>query len=342
MKKFVAIALMIGMFGVASAQEVTLRIGHFISPMGTVPAGFIEPWAEKVTEESDGRIQFEIFPAGQLAPAPAVYDGIRDGIMDIGWILPGYSAGRFPMSEVFELPFISAQDAEITSQALWDFYENNMQEEFSEVHPIAFHVHAGGLFHMKGDPITSIQDLQGRTIRAPTRAMNAALGYVGAEPVGMPVPQVPEAVSRGVVDGTVLPYEIIPSLKLHELVDSHSAFESDRALYTSTFIFGMNKDAYASLPDDLKAIIDNNSGLETSRWVGQVTQAGEDVGLAAAQGNENDFYTLSDTDQALWILQTQPVVDEWVTLMNDAGFDGEALLQEARDLVAMYEAAAAE
>ena len=336
MKKSLILVLALSFVSASLAQEVTLRLGYFLPPQATVPANFIQPWADKVMEESGGRIAIEMFPSSQLASPPGTYDAIRDGVMDIGWTLPGYSPGRFPMSEVFELPFI-AGNAEATSQAAWDFFDAHLRNEFNEVHMIAFHVHGPGLFHIKGEPVTDLLDLAGRTIRAPTRSMNNALELIGAEPVGMPVPQVPEAVSRGVVDGTVLPYEVTTALKLAELVDSHTGFAGDRAMYTSTFVFAMNKDSYNSLPADLKAIIDNNSGLAASQWAGQVMDAGDGPGLAAAEAEGNDFYFFTVEEREEWISVTQPVTDNWVDLMNSAGLDGAALLQEAKDLIVKYE-----
>ena len=335
MKKII-LTLILCLLHVSLAQEVTLRLGYFLSPQAALPENFIEPWAQKVMEESNGRIAIETFPNSQLAAAPATYDAIKDGIMDIGWSLPGYTPGRFPISEVFELPFI-ASNAETTSQAAWDFYDAHLREEFSDVHMIVFHVHAPGLLHIRGEPVTDLASLAGRTIRAPTRSMNAALELVGAQPVGMPVPQVPEAISRGVIDGAALPFEVTTSLKLAELVDSHSGFEGDRAMYTATFFFAMNKDVYEGLPDSLKTVIDNNSGLETSKWAGQVMDAGDAPGLAAAKEAGNEVYTFSEAEREEWLAATQPVTDDWLELMNGAGLDGRALLQEVKDSILEYE-----
>src|SRR3546814_177304 len=98
----------------AAAQEVALRIPHFLPPQAPVPANFIAPWAEKVTRESGGRIAFEIYPSMQLGgKPPALYDQARDGVVDIIWTLTGYTPGRFPGTEAFELPFVPARAEEI-------------------------------------------------------------------------------------------------------------------------------------------------------------------------------------------------------------------------------------
>lgn len=336
MRKLLILSFCLVVSGIASAQEVTLRLGHFLPPQATAPADFLRPWAEKVMKESRGRIEIEFFPSSQLAAPPAIYDAVKDGIMDLGWTLLGYTPGRFPISEVFELPFI-AGNAEATSQAAWEFYENHLTQEFRDVKMIAFHVHGPGLFHIKGKPVKNLSDLAGRTIRAPTRSMNQALELIGAEPVGMPVPQVPEAISRGVIEGTVLPYEVTTSLKLAELVDSHTDFEGNRAMYTAAIIFAMNRRSYNRLPADLKAIIDRNSGLVASRWVGRIMDEGDAPGLAAAKAQKNDFYFFSEEEREEWIAATQPVVDDWVTRMDRGGLDGNALLREARNLIAKHE-----
>lgn len=322
--------------GIASAQEFTLRLGHFAPPQATAPTDFLRPWANKVMEESRGRIAIEMFPNSQLATPSAIYDAVASGIMDLGWTVLGYTPGRFPIMEVFELPFI-AGNAEATSQATWEFYERHLAGRFQDINFIAFHVHSRGLFHIKGKPIKKLSDLAGRTIRTPTRSMSQALELIGAETFEMPIPRIMESISRGLIEGTVLPYEITTSLKLAELVDSHTDFEGNRAIYTAVFVLAMNQNSYNRLPDDLKAIIDSNSGLTASRWAGRVMDAGDAPGLAAAKAQRNKFYFLSEAEREDWITATQPIVDDWIRRMGRRGLDGNALLREAKDLIAKYE-----
>ena len=336
MKKVIILTFLVTVSGIASTQEVTLRLGHFLPPQATAPTDFLRPWAEKVMKESRGRIAIEFFPNSQLAAPPAIYDAIASGIMDLGWTVLGYTPGRFPIIEVFELPFI-AGNAEATSQAAWEFYERHLTGEFQDVKLIAFHVHGRGVFHIKGKPVKKLSDLVGRTIRAPTRSMSQALELIGAKPFGMPIPQILEGISRGFIEGTVLPYEVTTALKLAEFVDSHTDFEGNRAMYTATFILSMNRRSYNKLPDDLKAIIDSNSGPTASRWAGRIMDEGDALGLAAAKAQRNKFYFLTEAEREDWITATQPVVDDWIERMGRRGLDGAVLLQEAKDLIAKYE-----
>lgn len=328
-------AMVAGASASGMAQEtVTLRIQHFLPPQATVPSNFIEEWAAKVTEESDGRIQFEIYPAMQLGGAPPnLYDQMVDGLVDIIWVLPGYTPGRFPMTEVFELPFITS-NGETTAGAMWQFYENNnlAEGEYSEAHMIAFFSHGPGLIH-SNTPIAALEDLDGMTVRGPTRLVNWMLEDLGAEAIGMPVPQVPENLARGVIEAVVIPWEVTPSLRLTELVGNHTEFTGDESLYVATMMFAMNREVYEGLPDDLKAVIDANSGLETSQWAGRVTDAGDVPGRQIAVDAGNNIITLDAAETARWKEAAQPVYARWIEAMNDLGFDGQALVDEARALV---------
>jgi TRAP-type transport system periplasmic protein len=319
--------------GSALAQEVTLRIHQFLPAQAAIPANAIEPWAAAVEEQSGGRIKFELYPAMQLGGAPpSLYDQAKDGVVDIIWTVLGYTPGRFPKSEVFELPFL-VTTGEATSVAFQKYVEANAMDEFAGVHLIAVHTHGPGLFHTK-DPVTKLDDLAGMKIRGGSRVISDMLGRLGAEPIGMPVPAVTEALSKGVIDGTTIPWEVTPSLKVAELVKNHTGFTGEYGLYTQTFGFVMNQDSYNNLPDDLKAIIDANSGVETARMFGQVMDAGDATGLSIAEGLGNSIVTLDAAETALWKAAAQPTIDQWFTDMDGQGIDGRALYEEAQALVA--------
>jgi len=319
--------------GAASAQEVTLRLHSFLPEQANVPQHILIPWAEKVEAESDGRIEIQLFHAMALGGTPPeLMDQMVDGVADIVWTLPGYTPGRFPRAEVFELPF-TMPDAEATSRAYWKLAEETMMEDdFKDFHPIALHVHGPGLIH-SSDPVESVSDLNGVKLRAPTRVTNMMFSSLGATPVGMPVPAVPEALSKGVIDATVIPWEVTGSLKVPELVTNHTEFGGDTALYTAAFIFGMNKEKYEALPDDLKAVIDNNSGLETSAWFGRQMQEDDGPSRELALDMGNNVITLTDAQTEEWKTAAQGTVDTWIKEMDDKGLDGSGLRARALELI---------
>jgi TRAP-type C4-dicarboxylate transport system substrate-binding protein len=320
----------------ATAQEVTLRVHQFLPAQAPVPRNFIAPWAKKVEEESKGRIKIELFPTMQLGGSPPqLYDQAKDGVVDIVWTLPGYTPGRFPRTEAFELPFI-AGNAEQNSVAAWDFYEKHLKDEFKDVKVLAVHTHGPGLIHAKGNGVRKLEDMKGMKLRAPTRVINELMKTLGATPVGMPVPQMPEALSRGVIDGTVVPWEVTTPLKVAELVNTHTTFSGNRSLYVAFFVFAMNKAKYDALPADLKKVIDANSGPATSKWVGKVMDDGDAPGLAAAKARNNTIVELDAKETARWKAASQPVIDAWIKDMDGKGQNGKQLVEDARSMIAKY------
>ena len=315
------------------AQEVTLKVHHFLPAGSFANTRFIQPWCDRIAKESNNKMKCQIYPSMQLGGTPGqLYDQVRDGAADVVWTLPGYTAGRFPLIEVFELPFMMTTP-EATSKALWDYVQQYAKDEFKDVHPIAFHVHGPGVFHVVNKPIKTQADLKGLKLRAPTRQMNRFLAALGATPVAMPVPQVSDSLSKGVIDGALVPYEVVPSVKVQELVKYHSETDpSENAFYTSTFVFAMNKAKYDGLPPDLKKVIDRNSGEAFSGEVGKVFTESDVEGKKTTMKNQHNVIPKSELEN--WKKPAQNVIDQWISDVNAKGANGKQLLEAARSLIA--------
>ena len=326
--------LMMANAGLSNAAEVTLRFHQFLPLTSTIPAEAIEPWIEAVEKDSGGRIKVEHYPSMQLGgKPPSLYGQARDGVVDIIWTVLGYTPGLFPTAEAFELPFMTG-DAETGSVAFQRFMMENGQNDFKDVHPLAFHIHGPGIIHIKDKAVREIADLEGKKLRGPTRVTTMMLTELGATAIGMPVPAVPESLSKGVIDGAVIPYEVSVILKMSELTDGHTGFSSSPGLYTATFGFIMNKSRYESLPDDLKAVIDKHSGEKMARMAGQAMDRADLVGIKIARDAGNDVVVLDDAAKAKWIDAAQPVIAKWVAEMDEKGIDGAALVAKARAEIA--------
>jgi TRAP-type C4-dicarboxylate transport system substrate-binding protein len=319
----------------AVAQEVTLRMHQFLPAQANVPKNILVPWAERVMEASGGRIEIQHFPSMQLGGTPPqLIDQAIDGVADIIWTVAGYTPGRFPRAEVFELPF-TMTDAGDMSAAYWALAEEQMMDQdFADFKVLGVWVHGPGVIH-SADPIETPADLNGVKLRAPTRVTTKLFGNLGATTVGMPVPAIPEALSKGVVDGAVIPWEVTGALKVAELVENHTEFEGN-AIYTTSFIFAMNRDAYDALPEDLRAVIDANSGLEFSRMAGAQMQADDGPSREAALDAGNNVITISEADAAPWREAAAATTAEWIAEMNDKGIDGDALIARAQELLAEH------
>jgi TRAP-type transport system periplasmic protein len=333
-----AAALALGAHTGAIAQQqptVTLKFHTFMPPASNVWQNMHGAWMDKVEKESNGRIKFERYPAMQLGGTPLqLYDQVRDGVADVTWTLAGNTPGRFPSVEVFELPFMMTS-AEATSRAYWEYAQKYSKDEFKDTHVIALHVHGPGFFHSRAKPIQNVGDLRGMKVRGPTRTITKMLGVLGATPVGMPLPQIPDALSKGVVDAVVVPWEVTTAVKVDELARTHSEFDPGAGgLYTTAFVLAMNRAKYDALPADLKKVIDDNSGLETSGWLGRVQQAGDvPARKVAVEDRKNQVITIRGAELEGFRNAAIQLQDEWAKEMEGKGRPGKQMLEDAKALI---------
>ena len=259
-----------------------------------------------------------------------LYDQVKDGVADIVWTVPSYQAGRFPVIEAFESPFM-VQDSERASRGLWHYATRNATAEFKGVRPILFHVHDGSLMHTTKKQIKTLEDFKGLKLRAPTRQGSKMLAALGATPVPMPLPQAAEALSKGVIDGVMIPWEVVPAVKFDEVTKFHTeAAPGEPQMSNTVFVFGMNPTKYDALPPELKKIIDSNSGPDPSAWVGKVFTDDALPGKKSAEARKNTMYVLPAAELKRWEAATLIVTEEWIKDMSAKGFDGKRLFDEAK------------
>lgn len=315
----------------AQGEVVTLRVHHFLPPSSNAHVKLIEPWCDKVAAESAGKLKCQIYPAMQMGGTPAqLFDQAKDGVADIVWTVPTYQAGRFWVSEVFELPFM-VDNAEKSSRALWNFATQYAADEYKNVKPLIFHQHDGAHIHTTSRQVRTLADFRGLKVRAPTRLSTRFVAALGAIPVPMPAPQVPESLSKGVIDGAVVPWELLPALKIHEIVNYHTETAPGMPeIANAIFVLAMNPAKYNSLPPGLKKVIDDNSGPEMSAWAGRVFDEFRAPARKVAVDRKNAVYTLSEAELKQWQEAANSVADEWVKEVTAKGYDGKRLLAEAR------------
>jgi len=323
----------------SGAQSETLRMQTFIPPVANPGKTFLTPWAEKIARESGGKLKIQPFWAMQLGgKAPQLLDQVRDGVIDIAWTLPGFTPGRMPRVEPFELPFVH-KTAYSSTMALQDYQEKHLAPDLKDYHPLLLHVHAGFLFQTR-KPILRMADLEGLKLRAASRGGVWLLNALGATGIGLPLPQIPQALSKGVIDGVTLPYEIAPAVKTPDLVSHFSTLAGPQPrLGTNVFTFLMNRKSYEKLPGDLRKVIDDNSGRNIAEMAGRNWDAIEAPGLKVVQSrSKNKFHTIPEAEVARMKEAAKPVFDRWLAEMKDIGVDGTKLLADARALIDKYSA----
>jgi TRAP-type C4-dicarboxylate transport system substrate-binding protein len=323
--------------GPAAAQEVTLTVHHFLSPKSAAHTEMIQPWADAVEQRSDGRIEVKIFPSMSLGgKPPELYRQVRDGTADIVWTLIGYTPGVFPRTEVFELPNVHKGDARATNLAIEDNFDL-IADDYQDVKPLLVHVHAGNALHLRESDVSTPSDVEGLKLRTPSRTGAWMIEAWGAEPVGMPVPALPQALSKGTVDGALVPFEIVPPLKLHQLTEASVEGADGNRFGTSVFLFAMNPARYDSLPAELQQVIDATTGRDFAAEMGEVWNRVEQPGKDLQRDSGGTVEQLTpDQTQAFSDLSAQ-VTERWIEQAEERGFDGDALVEAAKESIARHQ-----
>lgn len=321
----------------AASDVVTLKVAHFLPSSSNPHKSLILPWCDKINKESGGKLKCQIYPSMQLGGTPAqLFDQARDGVADIIWTVPTYQAGRFTKSEVFELPYM-VKSSEKGSQALWDYIQKNSLDEFKGTKLIFTHLHDGAQLHFGSKSVKSLEEFKGLKVRAPTRISSKTLAALGAVPVQMPAPAVPESISKSVVDGACIPWEVTTSLKLQEICKTTTETGPSHPKMSNTiFAFAMNQAKYNSLPPELKKIIDNNSGLATSKWVGKTVDDWTAPARKIAIDRHNTINVLTDAEFNRWVKATDTVDDAWIKEVDAKGGNGKALYNDAKALLKKF------
>jgi len=322
----------------AAAQQINLKLHHLLPPQSPAHTKMLTPWAQNVEKASGGKVKIELYPSMSLGgKPPQLINQVRDGVVDIIWTVNGYTPELFPRSEVFELPFVHTNNAVATNLAMRDMFNSGaIADDFKGIKVMYLHVHAGQAIHMVDKEVRKPEDLKGLKMRIPTRTGAWIIQALGASPVAMPVPDLPQSFSKKVVDGAFIPWEIIPALKLQEMTKFLIEGRDKVRFGTTTFQVSMNPGSWAKLPADVQKAFTDSSGEAWVREVGKIWTDSEDVGLNIATKAGNKHVQLSDAEMAVFRTRLEPVVDRWVAEVKEKGIDGQALVKTARELIAKY------
>ncbi len=317
--------------GSAPAQEFEFTLHHFLGPQAPAHTDMLEPWARQVEENSDGRVAIEIYPSMTLGGRPTeLVQQARDGVVDLVWTLNGYTPGLFPRSEVFELPTVYENDIAAANLAMAAMFDDHLADDYRGLEVMFLHVHAGQGIQTTEIEARSPADLEGAALRIPTRTGAWAIEAMGAQPVAMPVPELPQALSKGVVDGALIPWEIIPALRIYEQTDFQIEGPEKERIGTSVFQVSMNKGRWDALPDDIKQAFREAGGEDWLRQLGEVWRAADERGIEIAVENGNTHIQLTGEEWGAYEEALTPVVDRWVEQVSGEGVDGAALVERAR------------
>jgi TRAP-type C4-dicarboxylate transport system substrate-binding protein len=296
-----------GDFSDAPAVEVVF--GHPFPAEHHLVVNVLQPWMDDVTEQTDGTVTFDVQPGGALTGPPDAYEHPAAGVTDMGWALHGYTPGRFPLTEVVELPFLFDSAVQGT-ETLWDLYEEHdaLQEEYSDTHVLALWTHDVGDLFTTEQPVRSASDVAGLNIRTPAPMQNNLIEALGGSAVGMPAPELYDALDRGVIDGLMIGHSGIPTFSLEEVLGTVTRGN----FFVGSMFLVMNTQTWESMSPAQQAVFDETANRTLSIALAEdMDRVGEE---AASQFEAWGFEITELDDAALeeWRAATEQVPQQWI------------------------------
>ncbi len=330
------IAALFGIIAPSGAQEIKLTLADQNPPAGWGPVNALQPWVKKVEAATKGRVKIEVFPSQTLVKGGDMWRGVRSGIADIGWCFHGYWPDQTPLSDVMTLPSLPFKSAEKGSEVLWKLYERfpAIQKEYSDIVPLTLWTSHPYFLLTTKKQVKTLDDLKGLKIRVtggpPTEQMKA----LGAVPTPMPMPDVYEALDKGVIDGMGAPWEAVLSFRLYEVAKYYTMVP----LSSVYFSLCANKQKWQGLPKEVRDQIMSVSGIEGARHWGKNfydTPEQAVVDKAKAGNHEMIRYNVPDAEVERWRkIGAEPVWEAWVKKMEDKGNkDTRKILNTTLDLL---------
>ncbi len=315
----------------AAQDKFELKLGHFV-PAGHFFAQYLESWADTLRERSDGRLEITIFPGAQMGPTPRYYDMAREGVVDIAWLLHGATPGRFPLTELINLPYLIGS-AEIGTKVLNDpAVRATLEPEHQGVKVLYLLTHQPGNLHTRGKAVHRPDDLAGLRVRFAAATIREYLAALGATPVGVPPPEIAEALQKGTIDGVFIDYGgAHTAFKLGGLVDHTTELYA----YVTSFAVVMNPDSFEGLPPDLQQLIEETTtGIADE--VGKLWDAADAPGKAYLQAEGDEVITLSPEEKAVFEQIGAEVTEKVVADLESQGLPAREVYELLRERADHY------
>jgi TRAP-type C4-dicarboxylate transport system substrate-binding protein len=330
---FMTLFFTLSVGSVDTAETIHLKMSSFTPPPHFMNKGVLEPWIEMVERETNGKVQIELYAGSTLGKPQDQYDMAVKGIADITWGIMGYTPGRFPLSTVMDIPFMSPS-AEIGSAMIQQLFDMGyFDKEYSDVKVLALGMPTGIDLHTRKREIRTLKDMKGMRVRIFSPIMGDVIKKWGGVPVSMPATEVYVSLERGVLDAVVMDPTTLYATKLNEVVEYHTRAD----LFSSPFFFVMNKSTWNSLPPDVQRVIQKFSGMYFAAELNG--KRGDKAAAEAWKQLEADghaVFVLKGVEKQRWEESALFAAEKWVEQMEKQGLPGRKVYVEALRLKKEY------
>lgn len=312
----------------ATSQETTtLRFSHFWPATSSINQEVFEPWAKQIETDSNGRLNVELYPSATLSKADVTYEAAAKGTIDIGSQAHGYTSGRFPLTQIAELPGLSSSATQMGCILQTLYEDGTIASEYEDSHLLFMYGAGPGALHTTNKLIRTPEDMKGMRIRRPSAVAGDIIESMGASPVGLPANDMYTSLQRGVVDGLSFPWEAVTTFKIDELTKYHTNIP----FYSSALMVTMNQDSYDRLPEDLQQVIDENSGMALAKRVGEVFDKHDQRALQAAKDKGDEVINIPDPlNDPDWKGPLEKGTQKYLDDVSALGLDAEGVYEKAK------------
>lgn len=310
-----------------TGEVTTLRLSHFWPATSSFSKEVLEPWAQKIKDESGGRLEVELYPSATLSKPQVTYEAAVKGTVDIGSQAHGYTNGRFPLTQIAELPGLSSSATQMGCILQTLYEDGTIASEYEDSHVLFMYGAGPGALHTTNKLIRTPEDIKGMRIRRPSAVAGDIIESMGASPVGLPANDMYTSLQRGVVDGLSFPWEAVTTFKIDEVTKYHTNIP----FYSSGLMVAMNKDSYQNLPDDLKKVLDDNSGMDLAKKVGEVFDKHDKTALQNAKDLGHEVIEIPDPlNDPAWKGPLEKGTEKYLNDVEELGHDAREVYEKAK------------
>ncbi|MCF6248613.1 MAG: TRAP transporter substrate-binding protein [Desulfobacula sp.] len=315
----------------ASSKPLKLTYSNFFPPKH-IQSVLAQQWCDEVKKRTHGKVVVEYYPGGTLTKSKQVYDGVVNGLSDVGMALFAYTRGRFPVIEAVDLP-LGYTSGVVATKVVNDVYNEFKPKELNDTEVMYLHAHGAGLLHTKGKAVRNMTDFKGMKLRGHgTSAL--VIRALGGTPVSLPMPELYQSLQKGIVQGALYPIEVNKGWRMAEVAEYLTM--STSIAYTSSFFIVMNKGKWAKIPADLQIIIKEIN----QEWIGKHGKAWDEsdrAGLEYFKSKGHEIIELSDAESNKWKKTVAPVLEDYIKKMDKKGFDGKKIVEFVKNSLASYQ-----
>jgi len=304
----------------AQADPIKLTYSNFFPPTH-IQSKLAEAWCQEVEKRTNGKVKVEYYPGGTLTKAAQCYDGVVQGLSDIGFSVLAYTRGRFPVMSAVDLP-LGYTSGKVATQVINEVYEKFDPKELKDTEVMYLHAHGPGLIHTKGKAVRKLEDMKGLKLRGHGTSAKV-VSALGGTPVPKPMPETYQMLQKGVVEGGVFPFEADKGWKLGEVTDYITANFS--AAYTTSFFVVMNKDKWNALPPDVQKTI-KEINKEWIKKHGQAWDTSDMEGIYFFLNQGGQIIGLDDEESLRWKNAVAPIAEDYIKTLNEKGFNGDEIV----------------